>query len=65
MNEQELHPTFKAVEVIDVKIPFKSCFVLTFKFWMASLLIGMIVTGCAVALSFGGALVIAFINARF
>jgi hypothetical protein len=53
MKEQELHPTFKAVEVVDVKIPFKSVFALTFKFWLSGLILGIVVSaivgGIAVA----------------
>ena len=53
VEEQELHPAFKAVTVIDVKIPFKSAFALTFKFWLSGLILGIVVSaiigGVAVA----------------
>ncbi len=53
MEEKELHPAFKAVAVIDVKIPFKSAFALTFKFWLSGLILGIVVSaivgGIAVA----------------
>ena len=54
MDEQKLHPTFKVVEVTDVKIPFKSVFALTFKFWLSGLILGIVVSvivgGIAVAI---------------
>ena len=48
--------------ITDVKIPFKSCFVLTLKFWAASLLLGIILAGIGTIMALGGGFVLALLN---